>query len=71
MAYTPELSQKHSCTLRRIAWAMHLPMTTTLEEVFDWIAQALDTRKVCSSCRDKSLCQECAFYKCHEINQAT
>ena len=71
MAYTPELSQKHSGTLRRIAWAMHRPMTTTLETVFDWIAGAVDTRKVCTSCRDKSLCQSCAFYQCHENNQAT
>jgi len=71
MAYTPELSQKHSGTLRRIAWAMHRPMTTTLEAVFDWIGNAVDSRKVCPSCRDRSLCHECVFYRGDETIQAT
>ena len=71
MAYTPELSQKHSCTLRRVAWALGKPMTKSLELIFDWIGEAVDSKKVCESCRDKSLCQECAFNKCHGINQAT
>ena len=63
MAYTPELSQKHSGTLRRIAWALDRPMTTALEAVFDWVGKAADAEKVCPSCRDKSLCQECVFHK--------
>jgi hypothetical protein len=68
MAYTPELSQKHSGTLRRIAWALDQPMTTTLEAVFDWVGKAADATKVCSSCRDKSLCQKCVFHRNHENN---
>ena len=71
MAYTPELSQKHSCTLRRVAWALGKPMTRSLELIFDWIGEAVDPKKVCESCRDKSLCQECVFHKCHENIQAT
>lgn len=61
MAYTPELSQKHSCTLRRVAWAMGKPMTRSLEMIFDWIGEAVDPKKVCESCRDRSLCQHCVF----------
>ncbi len=32
MAYTPELSQKSSCTLRRISWALNIPMTKQFKE---------------------------------------
>ena len=61
MAYTPELSQRHSGTLRRIAWALNEPMTRTLESVFDWIGQNADHKKVCQSCRDRRFCPECVF----------
>ena len=61
MAYTPELSIKSSCTLRRISWALGVPMTKGIEYVFDYIAKILDREKVCQRCRDKSKCAECAF----------
>ena len=58
MAYTPELSQRHSGTLRRIAWAMDMPMTQAIEEVFEHLAtKILDKEKVCAKCRDKSACR--------------
>jgi len=61
MAYTPELSDRHSCTLRRIAWALGVPMTQAIERVFDHIGDTLDSRKVCGKCRDHTRCQECVF----------
>ena len=61
MAYTPELSHKSSCTLRRIAWALNIPMTQAIERVFDHMPVILDTEKVCKGCRDKTRCDECAF----------
>jgi hypothetical protein len=61
MAYTPELSQHQSATLRRIAWSMGTPMTTAMEEVFDYLGSTLDPKKVCSACRDKSQCPRCVF----------
>ena len=61
MAYTPELSMKSSCTLRRISWALGVPMTKGIEYVFDYIAKILDREKVCEGCRDKSKCADCAF----------
>jgi len=61
MAYTPELSGKSSCTLRRIAWALGVPMTKAIEEVFDYIPQILDSNKVCEFCKDKTRCLECVF----------
>jgi hypothetical protein len=61
MAYTPELSQKHSCTLRRIAWALEMPMTRAIERVFDHVGMTVEHSKVCEKCRDKSKCQKCIF----------
>jgi len=61
MAYTPELSQKHSCTLRRIAWALGIPMTKAIEVVLDYVVNAVDSNKVCESCKDKTRCRDCAF----------
>ena len=63
MAYTPELSQKYSCTLRRIAWALDEPMTVAIKIVLDHTANAIESAKVCEKCRDKTRCHECAFYK--------
>jgi len=61
MAYTPELSYESSCTLRRIAWALGLPMTEAIDRVFDHIPKIVDKEKVCEGCRDKTRCDDCAF----------
>ena len=63
MAYTPELDLYHSATLRRIAWAMDVPMTKAIGEVFDYLGSTLDYKKICSACRDKSKCHSCPFNK--------
>ena len=61
MAYTPELSLKSSRTLRRISWALGVPMTKGIECVFEYPPKILDREKVCRGCRDKSKCPGCAF----------
>jgi hypothetical protein len=61
MAYTPELSYQASCTLRRIAWALNVPMTKAIERVFEHLPRILDKDKVCNACRDKTRCSDCAF----------
>ena len=61
MAYTPELSMKSSSTLRRISWALDVPMTLGIEFVFEYLPKILDREKVCERCRDKSKCPRCAF----------
>ena len=42
MAYTPELSDYHSGTLRRVAWALGKPMTKALHTVFDSLDLIVD-----------------------------
>ena len=61
MAYTPELSQKHSGMLRRIAWSLNLPMTKAIEEVFDYVGRVIDKKRVCEACKDSSFCEQCVF----------
>jgi len=61
MAYTPELSQEYSRVLRRIAWALSLPMTTALEEVIFQYSRDTEKELVCDKCKDKSFCQSCVF----------
>jgi hypothetical protein len=61
MAYTPELSMKSSCTLRRLAWALDMPITKAMEKVFEYLPEILDREKVCQACRDKSKCPDGEF----------
>ena len=61
MAYTPELSMESSRILRRIAWSLEKPMTQTMEIVVKNITTSIDRKKVCSSCKDNSICKECIF----------
>ena len=68
MAYTPELSMNSSSTLRRISWALGVPMTKGIEFVFEYIPKILDSEMVCEECRDKSKCPECAFNQ-HNTNK--
>ena len=61
MAYTPELSMESCQILRRIAWSLEKPMTKTIEIVVKNITMFIDRKKVCSKCRDNSICKECVF----------
>ena len=65
MAYTPELSSESACTLRRIAWALNMPMTRTIQEVFSYLPQIMDGQMVCQACRDKTRCADCSFSSNH------
>lgn len=62
MAYTPELSQSQSAILRRIAWACKMPMTKTMNKIFDHLVATLNKGKICGACKDKSYCGDCAFF---------
>jgi hypothetical protein len=61
MAYGPRLRLKTSRTLRRLAWAMQLTMSTTLEELIKIMPHLISSKVVCGSCRDRSRCGDCYF----------
>ena len=61
MAYTPELSQEGSSTLRRLAWSLNKPMTQTLAIVVEEYSKAQKGEQVCLLCRDKTKCDHCVF----------
>ena len=44
MAYTPQLSMKSSCTLRRIALALDMHTTKTIEKVFEYLPEIMDKK---------------------------
>ena len=70
MAYTPELSQRSSCTLRRIAWALQIPMTRAIERIIlEYSTKIADREIVCEMCRDKSKCEDCYFSKLNVLEK--
>ena len=73
MAYTPELSQRSSATLRRIAWALGIPMTQAIERVMEGSVHTVDRNKICVSCKDTTKCEGCAFYSLTtmQVNEQT
>jgi len=69
MAYTPELSQEGSSTLRRLAWHLNKPMTKTLEIVVEEYSRSKEPEQVCILCRDKTKCDHCVFNHRKNNNQ--
>ena len=64
MAYTPELPQISSATLRRLAWYVGKPMTKSLEMLIELTATKMAEMRpgeVCSKCKDNSICEVCPF----------
>ena len=61
MAYTPELSLGSSSTLRRLAWALEIPMTVAIEEVFAFLPTVVSSERICERCKDKTRCENCVF----------
>jgi hypothetical protein len=47
--------------LRRIAWALDLPMTRGIEAVFDYLVRVIERDKICASCRDPTRCSSCGI----------
>ena len=56
-----QIKEGKSGMLRRIAWALEVPMTNAIQEVVDYVICKMDCRKVCKACRDDSFCEKCPF----------
>jgi hypothetical protein len=61
MAYNPQISTESSRTLRRIAWALKIPMTRASEDMISHMAALMDKKAICDACRDKTKCTTCFF----------
>ena len=68
MSYTPELSQRGSATLRRLAWFRGKPMSKTLEALLEATGRTMAEMRpgeVCTRCRDDRICAACPFNEHH------
>lgn len=61
MVYTPQISQESSVTLKRLSWALNIPMTGTINSLIKLFANNTDRKKVCWFCKDTSKCDVCGF----------
>jgi hypothetical protein len=61
MVYTPQFSEKSSNTIRRLSWALGVPMTKAVEIIFNELALIFPPSEICPKCKDKSECNFCAF----------
>jgi hypothetical protein len=59
--YTPRFSDKAAITVRRLAWALDMPMTKAIERIIDVLPFVFSPGLICLDCRDKSKCANCAF----------
>ncbi len=58
--YTPKLSSKAVFVLRRIAWTIGKPMTTTLEEIVLNAIEDIYVKNICKACKGtKDQCLGC------------
>ena len=61
MAYTPQFTDREAAVMRRIAWAMGVPMTKALSSIIEKTIQCCDGNLICKSCKDKTFCEKCPF----------
>jgi len=59
--YTPKFSNRATISIRRLSWYIGMPMTRIVNAIIQILPYMFDSSKVCKSCKDKSLCEYCAF----------
>jgi hypothetical protein len=59
--YTPQLSDFSVISLRRLAWAMGVPMGAAFNRIVRLMPAMVDSSLVCLRCKDKSKCFSCVF----------
>jgi len=64
--YSPQLSEKASISIRRLAWALDTYMTTTVELIINELSVIFSSSDICPKCQDNTKCHICVFN-----NQAT
>jgi hypothetical protein len=59
--YTPQLSDFSVISLRRLAWALGLPMGAAFTRMVRLLPSMVDPVLVCQRCKDNSKCYACVF----------
>nr|AGS51557.1 hypothetical protein [uncultured bacterium contig00004] len=59
--YTPQFSEMATVTVRRLAWALNIPMTKAVDIIFKELGIIFPSSEICPKCKDKSKCHACAF----------
>ena len=59
--YSPQFSELAAVSVRRLAWALGVPMPAAVDTMVKLIPSLLDPSKVCLACRDNTKCQGCTF----------
>jgi len=61
--YTPQFSEKAAVTVRRLAWALGVPMPKAVDQIISLLPSLFSPSVVCPQCKDKTKCQYCGFNK--------
>jgi hypothetical protein len=67
MSYTPPFSTFATVSIRRLAWALEAPMTSTVDRVVRRLPDLFNAEEVCRNCRDTSRCHDCAFRHARQL----
>ena len=59
--YSPQFSETASVTVRRLAWALGLPMTAAVDLMVKILPSVVQAEKVCQLCKDTTKCHGCTF----------
>jgi hypothetical protein len=59
--YTPQFSEMATVTVRRLAWALNIPMTKTVDIIFKELGLIFPSSEICPKCKDGTKCHACAF----------
>ena len=59
--YSPQFSALAAVSVRRLAWALGKPMTSTVDHMVQLLPSLVDPSKVCLACQDHSRCSSCVF----------
>ena len=59
--YSPQFSELAAVSVRRLAWAYNMPMTSTIDLIVRLIPSIVDSGKVCIACKDNTKCKNCGF----------
>jgi len=65
--YCPNLSEIAVVTIRRLAWAMGVPMGQAVDVMVKSLPAFIKSDMVCASCKDPTKCLTCTFKNCGEM----